>query len=146
MNQHDDLETSEFQDTQRMFQRLDEASTGTWMCWEAVISGDYSRMDECVNKADIYFGIFRHICKDWEQEPIDQARKELKGEIKIEIRRLLHLKTYAPHLDSQPKEAVIEKIREYILAIGKLREDHKLSTRTKKKIDPKKRVDNATKY
>lgn len=144
--QDDDIETSEFQDTQRMFQRLDEASTGTWMAWEAVISGDYSRMNECVNKADIYFGIFRHICLVGEQKKVDEFRKRLREEISIEIRRILHLRTYAPHLDPSPPEELIEEIRGYILEIGRLREAHKLASRTKRKIDVNARVDNATKY
>lgn len=146
MSQFEERETSEFQDTARTFQRIDEASVDAFNVWLAVIAGDFTRMNEFVDKTDVYFGIFRHICKTKEQEPIDTSRLALKKQIGIEMRRINHMRSYSPHLSPRISDKLIEDLREYKLDIDRMREDYKLASRTKQKVDQNKRIDNATKY
>lgn len=146
MKPNEDRETSEFQDTQRTFQRIDEASSEAFNVWLSVAAGDFSRMNEFIDKTDVYFGIFRHICLQKDQKPIDELREKLKGRINIELRKVGHMQVYCPHLPIQITEGLKEDLRNYKLKIDKLREEYKLASRTKKKPDWKKRVDNATRY
>jgi hypothetical protein len=143
--EYDDKETSEFQDTNRVFQRIDEAGVGAEECWIEINEGNYRRIPRFIVLVDVYFRQFKYICEPPDREEMEKKREELREWAARETRRIENVQVYSGggvYLDDK----LLETLRAYLEKAYELRHKYRLGSRTRRKIDAKKRARNAVRF
>lgn len=140
-----DKETSEFQDANRVFQRIDESGVKCEELWIAVNCGEYEQMRMLLVMVDTYFRQFKYICQEKDRGAMEKKREMLEAWVPKELGRIANIGLHQG-IRVPPSPKLLKEIRDYLEKAYELRHKYELGSRTKRKIDHKKRARNAVRF
>jgi len=138
---------SEFQDVNRVFQRIDEALISAEDAWIKTNSpGGYPYLDMFLSIVDAAYRQFQFICTKEEQKNMEERREAVIKIGRIEINRINNQIIYNPENYPIITDKFRKAGREYLQEVYRLREAHKLGSRVTRPENTREKIDNAARF